>query len=114
MNTKDSYPEAIPVLVKHLRTVRHPIMVISIARALTVKEARKTEAARVILDRLKQTHPSATDYGDDFQARFALANALTVVADRSMRDEIKTLVEDTRYQDVRDRLEVALKRRCGG
>ena len=111
VNARDTYPEAIPILVKHLRIVRHPVMMDMIARALTVKEALGTDAARVILDRLKQTRPSATESGDEYQARWALANALTVVADKSMAEEIKSLIADPRYQDVRERLEKAARRR---
>ena len=114
VNSADSYPEAIPILIKHLRTVRHPIMVNSIARALTVKEARGTEAALVILDRLKETEPNSTRAGDDYQARWALANAFTVVADKSMAAELGYLLADARYQDVKERLETAMKNLGGG
>jgi ABC-type phosphate/phosphonate transport system substrate-binding protein len=41
--------------------------------------------------------------------RWALANALTVVADASMINEIKALVRDDCYQDMKERLETALK-----
>jgi hypothetical protein len=85
-------------------------MVNCVARALTVKEARGTDAARVILERLKQTEPCPSEAGDDFQARFALANALTVVADKSVADELKALAADARYKDVKDRLDAALRR----
>ena len=109
VNSADSYPNAIPILIKHLRRVRHPIMVNSIARALTVKEARGTDAALVILDRLKETEPSSTQAGDDYQDRWALANALTVVADKSMAEELGHLLADARYQDVKERIEKAVK-----
>ena len=109
VNTPDSYPEAIPILIKHLRMVRHPIMINSLARALTVKEACGTDAARVVLDRLKQTNPCTTEAGDDYQARWALANALTVIADKSMAAEIENLLADARYEDVKERLETAMK-----
>jgi hypothetical protein len=110
VHTRDSYPEAIPILIRHLRRVRHPIMVSSIARALTVKEARGTDAPFVVLDRLKQTSPSAAQAGDEYRARWALANALTFIADKSMAADLENLVSDARYEDVRERLEVALKR----
>ncbi len=110
VNSADSYPEAIPILIKHLRTVRHPIMINSLARALTVKEARGTEAPRIVLDRLKQTSPSTTRAGDEYQARWALANALTVIADKSLKGAIEDLVSDAHYQDVKERLEAAVKK----
>ena len=108
--TRDSYPEAIPILIKHLRTVRHPIMVDIITRALTVKEARGTEAPRIILDRLKQTSPSTTQIGDEYQARWALANALTVIADAKMAFEMEQLIADAHYEDVKECLEMAVKK----
>ena len=110
VNTRDSYPEAIPILVRHMHTVQHPIMVDTIARALTVKEARGTGAVGIILYRLKHTKPSPTEAGDEYQARWALANALTVLADGTVLEEIQRLLQDEHYQDVWDRLRIAVKR----
>lgn len=109
INTEDSYPEAIPVLVKHLQRAQHPIMVSSIARALTVKETRGTPAAQVILEKLKQTVFSSTQSGDEYQARWALANALTVAADTGMTREISDLARDESFRDVKERLEVTIR-----
>lgn len=109
VNTRDSYSEAIPILVKHLAIVRHPVMVNSIARALAVKESRGTGAPRLILERLKQTGPCPNQSGDNYQARWALANSLTVVGDATLVEEIKLLIADSRFADVRDRLKDALK-----
>ncbi len=109
VNTRDSYPAAIPILAKHLKSVHHPVLIGNIARALTVKEARTMGAGRVILERLRQTAPCPTQSGDDYQARWALANALTVASDKTMVEEIKTLSADGEYADVRERLEAALK-----
>lgn len=108
VNSADNYPKAIPILIKHLRTVRHPIMINSLARALTVKEARGTDAPRIVLDRMKQTVPSTTKAGDEYQARWALANALTVIADKSMIGELEDLVSDARYQDIKESLVTAV------
>jgi hypothetical protein len=61
VNTRVSYPEAIPILVKHLQAVRHPVVVGSIARALTVKESRGTGAPRLILERLSTKERKYSD-----------------------------------------------------
>jgi len=109
VNTRDSYPEAIPILAKHLERLRHPIMVESTARALTVKESRGTDAPTLILEKLKQTDPCPAQSGDAYDARWALANALTVVGDENMVEEIKSLIADPGFADVRDRLKDALR-----
>lgn len=109
VNTRDRYPEAIPILTNHLKRVRHPVMINSIARALAVKESRGTGASRIILDKLKQTAPCPTKSGDDYQARWALANALTVAGDENTVEEIKELIANPNFADVRERLKDALR-----
>jgi len=102
VNLSTSYPQAIPVLCRHLlRPYRHEITE-GIARALTVAEARGS-AARVILAELQRLPDGA-----QHSVRWALANALTKCADASMLTEIKALVADDRYKDVRERLKVTL------
>jgi hypothetical protein len=101
VNTSASYPDAILVLLKYLPLARHPVLRNGIARALTVKEARGI-AAGPILRELKK--PS-----EDTEVRWALAHALTVVAEKKDAEEIKSLINDRHYEDVRERLEKALK-----
>ena len=109
VNTKSSYPEAIPILYKHLRTARHPVVVSSIARALTVKEARGPQA-REILEKLQRLDfLEKTPEVPHSQARWTLANALVVVGDGSMVDEIKALIADPRYAEIQACLKEALK-----
>lgn len=100
VNTSDSYPEAIPILLRHLPSAKHPVLRQGIGRALAVQEAEGV-AGPVILDELRHEH--------DPETRWVLANTLTIVADRKDADEIKALVGDHRYDDVRDRLSQALK-----
>jgi hypothetical protein len=102
VNAKSSYAAAIPVLTKHLRLPYHPKIREGIARALTVKEAQGV-AGRVILDELKRGAENSRE------VRWALANALTQAADVSMAEEIKVLVADARYEDVREILTLALR-----
>jgi hypothetical protein len=112
VNTLDNYPVAIPIMVKHLRTAKHPGVVENLARALTVKEARGTEAPRVILDKLKrrdflESTPMILSHQN--HSAFTLANALVVVGDAGMVDEIKALIADPRHADIQSRLKDALK-----
>lgn len=104
VNTKLSYPTAIPVLCKHLKLPYHPKIREGIARALTVKEARGI-AGYEVLDELKRRANESPD-----EARWMLANALTVIADASMIDDIKRLLEDSRYTPERGVLRRALKK----
>jgi hypothetical protein len=103
VNTKTSYPTAIAVLTKYLPRSQHPVLRNGIARALTVPEARGV-AGREILDELKA---DKDPFGSE--ERWALANALTVAADRSMVDDIKAMIDDVGYEDVHERLRTALK-----
>jgi hypothetical protein len=49
-----------------------------------------------------------------YEVRWALANALTVAGDASMRDEIETLLSDDRFKDVRNVLKLVLKKQKSG
>jgi hypothetical protein len=71
VNMSAAYPQAVPVLLRHLAMARHPVLRDSLARALTVREARGI-AGGPILRELKRE--------SDSEARWAMANALTIVA----------------------------------
>jgi hypothetical protein len=118
VNSNSSYSHAIPVLVEHLGKPYYERTREGIVRALTVVEARGA-VARQLLDELKR-QPIAqrnllvlesieTDILPKGDVRWALANAMTVVADKSMVDEISALASDIRYADVKERLNKALK-----
>jgi hypothetical protein len=103
VNTKSSYPAAIPVLTRFLPRSTHPVLRSGIARALTVPEAQGL-AGREILDELKRGKDAPGS-----ESRWALANALPVAADKSMVDEIKAMIDDSCYDDVRERLTITLE-----
>ena len=100
VNTNKSYPAAIPVLLDHLRRPYHERIRNGIIRALTVKDA-KGIAGDDILDELGREA--------DSENRWALANALTVVAERKDAVAIEALLGDPAYEDVSERLGEALK-----
>ena len=104
VNAKWSYRTAIPVLSEHLQRARHPLLREGIVRALTVPEARGI-AGRVVLSELSRSGDQSPHL-----VRWAMANALTVVADETMADAIKQLIADDDYADVRERLTLALRR----
>ncbi|MBI3837754.1 MAG: hypothetical protein HY288_07450 [Planctomycetia bacterium] len=103
VNTRMSYPAAIPVLTKYLGLARHPVLRQGIARALTVPEARGIAGPKLLEELLATKDPPGSE------ARWAMANALAVVADKGIIDEIRSLVADARYDDVHERLITALK-----
>lgn len=100
VNTNERYPSAIPVLLKHLTKPYHVRIREGVIRALTTPDARGV-AAEAILAELRQEQ--------DSEVRWALANALTVAADRANAAAIKALLDDPAYQDVSERLGEALK-----
>lgn len=100
VNTNKTYPTAIPVLLDHLRRSYHARIREGIIRALTVKEA-KGLAGGDIISELRQEA--------DSENRWALANALTVVAERGNAAAIQALLDDPAYADVSERLGEALK-----
>ncbi|MFZ5501066.1 MAG: hypothetical protein ACOY58_04040 [Candidatus Micrarchaeota archaeon] len=111
VNSSLSYPEAIPVLLRHLKIPYTFGVREGIARALTVKEARGIPA-REILNLLKETGPDPDVDPIDEGFPWALANALSVVGDQSMVPEIEALLADERFQgiEIHAVLELALKK----
>lgn len=103
VNSRSSYPAAISVLSKHLQRPYRREIREGIARALTVAEARGP-VARVILTELRRPPKQSPR-----AVRWALANALTVAADSGMADDIRKLIIDPCYEDVRKPLKLALK-----
>lgn len=104
VNTNEDYRIAIPMLTKYLCSVKHPTLRQGIARALTIPAA-KGISGQAILGELKSCKdPFGTE------ARWALAHALTEVAEKSLHDEIRQLANDPKYSDVKERLLVAAKK----
>lgn len=103
VNTRSSYKNAIPVLCKYLPHAHHPVLREGIARALTAREAEGI-AGRVLLAELRRCFdPTGSE------ARWALANALTVTSEADMADELRSLLADESYRDVHERLAAALR-----
>jgi hypothetical protein len=103
VNTRERYPTAIPVLVEHLGRVHHPYMREGIARALTVPEARGIAGSALLQELVSQRDPIGSE------ARWALANALTIVADNSIKQRIESIIASPQFVDVHERLRVAIE-----
>jgi hypothetical protein len=102
VNAKENYYlDAIPTLINHLQRPYNDEIREGIARSLAMREARG-QAGGVIIAVLDES-------GLSRQLRWALANTLTTVADRSNRDAIKALLAREADKGVADRLTRALK-----
>jgi hypothetical protein len=73
-NTSDPYPEAIPVLMKHLYQMKDRLFLDGILRALTVKEARG-----IAFEPIYEMYINDTDT-KDHGAKAGMANALQFLA----------------------------------
>src|SRR5262249_14407375 len=88
VNSKRSYPKAIPVLVEFLSKVSDDRIKEGVARALGVKEAKGIAAKPLI--REFERYPSETP--SQKHTKWAIGNALTAIADDSVFYEIVTLI----------------------
>jgi len=116
VNTREPYPEAIPVLLHFLPKISAPGIKEGIVRALTVKEARGI-AARPLIEEFKKIDVPATleeaskqGVAPRLSLKWTIGNALSVVADASVSNEIVALVRDRRHGEARQQLFDALTR----
>lgn len=98
---KMNYAEAIPILIKWLPLIDNTDVKESIVRALSVSWARPSAALPLIREYAK-ADPASTNF------KWAVANALAVVADDSVFREIVDLVRDDRHGKAREMLALAL------
>tara|TARA_R110001606_G_scaffold83465_1_gene190511 strand:+ start:139 stop:729 length:591 start_codon:yes stop_codon:yes gene_type:complete len=102
VNARENYyTDAIPTLIYHLQRPYSDEVREGIARSLAMKEARGLAGTAIVA--------TLGESGLSDQLRWALANTLTSVADRSNREGIKELLATETNQDVSDRLNRALK-----
>jgi hypothetical protein len=106
LQTSEPYPQAIPVLVDHLRRPYHASIKDVIARALTVKEARGP-LAQIVLEELKSM--DAVHNSDEEGYRFALANALVTIGDSSMQTDVVDMMNNPRYAEIAVELKRVIK-----
>lgn len=104
VNSKQTYPQAIPILIDLLPKVRHDRIKEGVARALTAKEARPI-AARPLMDEFRAMNPETESAR---MTKWAIGNALSVVADDSVFEEMSALVRDKSHGWARSMLALAL------
>ncbi|MCK4797178.1 MAG: hypothetical protein KAT05_07335 [Spirochaetes bacterium] len=101
VNTTKPYPEAIPVLIKHLTKPYHLRTKAGIARSLAVKDAKNTAWSILLSEYDKATSdekindPQKKDYKD------GLAVAISFLADKENIDTILDLIQDKKRGSCR-------------
>lgn len=102
-NRKLHYENAIPILVAWLPRVTNPIVKEDIVRALSVKWARDTAAPKLLVTEFEQAE-DMTGAG----LRWAIGNALEVLANDEIADGMIKLATDRRYGKAREMVVVGL------
>ena len=101
-NSRSSYRSAVPVLLDWLTKMEHPRVREAIVRALSVPWA-KPLAALPLIEEFKRTSSfSDPGYG------WVVGNALSIVADDSVFEELASLTRDKKHGGSREMLAVAL------
>lgn len=108
VNSRHSYKEAIPVLVKLLPSIQEPRIKEGVVRALAVKEAVGEEVARAMIREFEAIGRSAPPVEQGL--KWAIANTLSVVARDPVFEEVSALVRDEKHGKAREMLAEALAR----
>ncbi len=109
VNSKQAYPEAIPVLVMHLSEVEDLAVKEGLVRALTVKEARGLAGPALVREFEKLPYEGA-EIDRVQMLKWAIGNALSVVASDSEFSDVVELLRDRRHGKAREMLAIALGR----
>jgi HEAT repeat protein len=102
VNSKLLRPEAVPLLLELLPTLRHPRIREGVVRALTDKAARPAGALPILGEYKRAVTEGAMGLA------WAAGNALAVVADPTLFDELVRLVRIKEHGIARQMLAVAL------
>jgi HEAT repeat protein len=106
VNTREPYPEAIPVLLRHLkRTEYHPDIRQGIARALTCRDPQVKGAIPELLEAFRRD-PDPSLNGP----KWAIGNAIEVIYDDRYFEKIVELVRDRSHGPARTMLVRALRK----
>ena len=110
VNTKEPYPKAIPVLIMLLPEIEHLAIKDGIVRALTVKEARGLAGPPLIREFLRYPFDECEEMDHAQHNKWAVGNALSIVATESDYDALVELLRDRRHGRARQMLTYALAR----
>ena len=105
VNSKASYPQAVPVLLRALDQVTEPFIKEGVVRALTDPAARGIAAGPLVREYERIT---AEDSDPEGWLRWAIGSALALVADDSVSDQIINMAKDRSQGMARQFVVVAL------
>jgi hypothetical protein len=100
-NKRLDYKRAIPILLRWLPRVENTAVKEAIVRALSVPWARHTGAPELLIEEFRRSK-------SDFGLNWAISNALSVVADDNVLNDVVGLIRDKTYGKAREMLVVAL------
>lgn len=100
------YSSAIPILLRHMQASTNRKFKESVVRALTFPWARPVVAIPLIVEFKKDP----TTKGTRSSLRWAIGNALNVVVDDSVFDEVAELLLDRGYGKDREMIALAMRR----
>jgi hypothetical protein len=99
LNTHERYPEAIPVLIKHLVIESNPVMLEVVARCLSIGYAKGSGALDAVIFRYKNYPNDGMNH-----TKYALANAIESLIEKKNIFEIIPLVLDHAHGPSRIRI----------
>jgi HEAT repeat protein len=100
-NKRLDYRRAIPILLRWLPRVENPAIKEAIVRALSVPWVRHTEAPKLLIEEFRKSD-------DHLGLKWAIGNALSVVANDDILSDIVGLIKDTTHGKACEMLVVAL------
>jgi PBS lyase HEAT-like repeat-containing protein len=106
VNSRRSYKEAIPALVRVLPSVQDTRIKEGVVRALAVKEAIGEDVARAMIREFEAIDPSAQP--SEQALKWAIADTLSVVARDPVFEKVTALVRDKQHGKAREMLAEAL------
>lgn len=102
-NKRFNYKSAIPILIRWLPQIENPDIKETIVRALSVPWAKHTSAQRLLVEEFHKLGPEF-----NLGLKWAIGNALSVVADDDVLIEITELIQDEAHGKAREMLVVSL------
>ena len=100
-NQRINYKHAIPVLIKWLPIVENPVIKEVIVRALSVPWAKSSNISELLINEFEKA-------GTNFALKWAIGNALSVVANDNVRSSVVDLIRDESHGKAREMLVLSL------